>query len=128
MLMRTLVAEGEDAEAETFCQTAIGEHPVVAVDLYTIRGWMRVNQKNYEGAKSDFQSAISLRPNDAQAHLFLSVVLNVLKDSKGAAAELEKARQLSPDVQQLQAELGRQGRAGAAGSGAGGAAATTEPR
>src|SRR5215470_9860729 len=50
------------------------------------------------GARAELEQAVSHRPDDALAHLYLGLVLGKSGDSEGAAHELHIARETDPSL------------------------------
>jgi adenylate cyclase len=71
-----------------------------------ILGWCYVYQRQYEQAIAEGEQAISLGPNDAEAHLGLAEILNWAGRPEEALRLTEKAMRLNPRYFLSLAELG----------------------
>ena len=72
----------------TFGQTA---------EDYFTRGLAKYDLEYYKGAVEDFNKAIQLKPDYADAYFNRGFAKNYLRDYKGAIVDLNKAIQLKPD-------------------------------
>ncbi|MBI4232745.1 tetratricopeptide repeat protein, partial [Candidatus Peregrinibacteria bacterium] len=60
-------------------------------------GFVKISNGNSEGALSDFDKAISINPNYAEAHLYRGAVRDRLGDNKGAIEDYDKAIEINPN-------------------------------
>jgi tetratricopeptide (TPR) repeat protein/predicted Ser/Thr protein kinase len=88
-----------DAEADF--QHALQLNPNEDADyvLFLTRGILRFNQKEWERAAADFQSAIALKPAQYNAYLNLAHVYVAQGQFEGAAEQVRRAMRLQPPVQ-----------------------------
>jgi tetratricopeptide (TPR) repeat protein len=56
-------------------------------------------------AKASFESAVAKNAKDPQAHFYLGVTLNQMKDDKGAERELKAALAIMPDLDEASSNL-----------------------
>jgi adenylate cyclase len=59
-------------------------------------GWVRMFLRRYEEAKSSFEKALSLAPDNAEAHAYYGVVLNFSGEPENGRQHLQTAIQLDP--------------------------------
>jgi tetratricopeptide (TPR) repeat protein len=103
-----LASEHELASAASHLSRAIelqGEAPDSA-RYYYLRGKVYHEQQASQKARQDFDKAVRLRPDYAQAYFELGLTRADLHDDVGALAALEKAVALEPDDADAQRELG----------------------
>lgn len=74
-----------------------------ASELFVKRGLCRHGKNDEDGAKSDFEKAITLDANSARAHFYLGHNLRARGDKKGAKTAFKKASDLDPDGKMGQA-------------------------
>lgn len=67
-------------------------------DIYTELGWLRFHLADYNGARSAFETAIKLEPDDARAELGLGSVYSNLGDKARTLEHLARYKQLRPDL------------------------------
>ena len=65
------------------------------------------DQRNFVEAREEFRAAVSLRPDDAEAHFLFGVDLFRNRDRDAAIAELRKATHLKPEWHLAHYRLGR---------------------
>jgi TolB-like protein/DNA-binding winged helix-turn-helix (wHTH) protein/Flp pilus assembly protein TadD len=77
-------------------------------EAYTARGvaWT-MYERDWSAAEQDFQRAIMLNPNDANAHHGYAEHLTNVGRAEGAISEMERARELDPLSLPINATLGR---------------------
>lgn len=77
-------------------------------EAYTARGFAwTMYERDWTAAEQDFQRAIMLNPNDANAHHGYAEHLTNIGHAEGAIAEMERARELDPLSLSINGTLGR---------------------
>lgn len=77
-------------------------------EAYTARGFAwTMYERDWSAAEQDFQRAIMLNPNDANAHHGYSEHLTNVGRAEGAISEMKRARELDPLSLPTNATLGR---------------------
>jgi TolB-like protein/DNA-binding winged helix-turn-helix (wHTH) protein/Flp pilus assembly protein TadD len=77
-------------------------------EAYTARGFAwTMYERDWSAAEQDFQRAIMLNPNDANAHHGYAEHLTNVGHAEGAIAEMERARELDPLSLSINGTLGR---------------------
>ncbi len=69
------------------------------------KGMAALESGDLPGARAAFESAVAKNKEDPQAHYYLGVTLNQLKDDKGAERELKEALRIMPDLDEASANL-----------------------
>lgn len=83
--------------AEADCTLAIGRNQADA-EAYYLRGTVRQQSNDLEGAILDFSNAIQVDPNHALARLGRAICLFTREDFPGAIADSDESIRLSPGV------------------------------
>jgi tetratricopeptide (TPR) repeat protein len=95
-LASALADAGDLSGAESVCAKIIANYPDHAPAAHLLRGKLFVAQKNWQGAKEDFEAAAAANPNDPEPHYVLAMALKGLHDVPGAEVELAKTLQVDP--------------------------------
>jgi len=84
-------------EIESFINKALDVDPE-AFGAYSILGLLYNNMMNWEKAKQNFEKAIALNPNDANAHYYFALYFRdkPILDAKNYLIHMEKAEKLDP--------------------------------
>ncbi len=98
--VKACFAELEDEQKFTTIQGIINK-AIENPDAYYKSGLYRARQKDYEGAIADFDRAISLKSNFADAYCHRALVLFKLGRPKDAVDSYEKALAINPNHQQI---------------------------
>ena len=69
----------------------------ISVETHILRGWVKGGLGNYEGAIADFDAAIRLNPNHAEAYYNRGLAKGQLGQYSAAILDYEIAIQLKPD-------------------------------
>ncbi|MGA2584583.1 MAG: tetratricopeptide repeat protein [Tepidisphaeraceae bacterium] len=91
-----MAESGDLAGAEAMYDHLLKVNPEFIGDGNVLRGKIRVERGNFQGAREDFQAATAALPNDAEAHYLLGLADEQFKDWSGAAAEFQRAVDLAP--------------------------------
>jgi protein O-GlcNAc transferase len=103
--VRSLAATGQWSEANAKMSAAIAENPQNA-ELHDEFGRVYEQQHDLPKAEEQFAEAIRLKVNFAAAHLHLGLAMRAAGDAN-ALSELEKARELAPQNEQITLELAK---------------------
>lgn len=95
MLARTLRAQGEVSRAEALLNQTL-QRLAPDAGLLLEKARCRIESGAHAEAAPYLEAAISLAPDDAEAHSFLGLVRRKTGDKQGAAAEFETALALDP--------------------------------
>jgi tetratricopeptide (TPR) repeat protein len=74
-LSQALLDAGDIHAAEHLYQTEIAANGPLTAEGHLRRGILRLRQKDWTGAREDFQALVALRPNDAEARYLLDAAL-----------------------------------------------------
>jgi tetratricopeptide (TPR) repeat protein len=102
-----IMQSGDLAAAERSCDNMLQLDPRFSGPIYLLRGKIRAARGNDAGAREDFQMAISVNPDDPEAHYRLGLIDEKLNDRPDAAVELQKAVQLDPQNADARTELAK---------------------
>jgi TolB-like protein/Tfp pilus assembly protein PilF len=102
----------DEPPADDFDKAGVAAGRAIALDnklaeAHVSRGLLFANNYNFKEAKQEFEHAIELNPNDADAHYFLAFgVLAPLGDFDRAIAEMNRAIELDPFSVVMNTNLG----------------------
>ena len=85
-LVRYLLRAKETVEAHRVVEALVADSPQNA-DALALRGIMRANQKDFAGAKADFDAALSINPAHREARVGLNTLRRVLTRQTKKAAQ-----------------------------------------
>ncbi len=97
-------AAGNHAEAVS----RLEEDPRRAAYAHYIHGWIHLEREQSEEAVGAFERALELRPDYAEAYLFLGLVRRKRLEFGQALAALQKAAELSSGDARIRHELGKE--------------------
>ncbi len=105
-----LLDQGQSAEAEPLLDRLIaivGDNRTLGAAALFQRGRARLLGANFDGARADFDLAISLAPGDADAYYNRALARLRLDDVAGALEDLETAAELAPNDAEIHYGLAR---------------------
>ena len=89
------LSQGKITEGKEFCTQALSIDPQLA-DAYKMRGYGYLLERRFERARTDFQAAVRLEPQDADSLAGYGQSLSGMGLFREAIVQLEKAVALSP--------------------------------
>lgn len=99
-------AKSKIAEASNHLKKALEIYPNYAEAL-TLRGLLKLDQKDLSGAMADLQQAIQTDDKYGLAYIGVGAVMNINSKFDEAIRALERAESLSPNAWQAYFEMGR---------------------
>jgi len=93
-------------EAQKHIAKALEIYPKYA-DALTLRGILKLDAKDQDGAVADLQQALEFDGNNAMAYLVLGAALNMQSKYDDAIRALERGEALSPNSWQAYFEMGK---------------------
>jgi len=102
---RSLVEQGNDADAITALQQLVGQVPA-RFQAWFLLGVTQARQRRFHDAIDAFNKVIALQPQLAEPHNNLAVIYNELGDYRAAVRELEASLKLKPDYTTAQENIG----------------------
>jgi len=84
------------SEAEALAESALRSDPQ-AHQAYLAKGLLARSQRQYQKAIANFERAIKIAPNSADAHAMIALTHVFAGDPKGGLASIEKAIERNPD-------------------------------
>lgn len=103
---REASVKGRIAEAQEHLAKALEIHPDYA-DALTLRGILKLSERDTEGAVGDLEKAIRCDNNYAMAYMVLGSAFNIESKFDDAIRVLEHGERLAPDAWQAYFELGK---------------------
>ncbi|HEX4797286.1 MAG TPA: tetratricopeptide repeat protein [Humisphaera sp.] len=97
-----------DEAIEQYLESAVGQPP--SANLQYNLGLAYLKLGKIPPAKAALAEAIRIRPNYADPHFMLALILNTDGDTAGAIEHLQRARQIDPTRQDVQAALSQLGK------------------
>jgi tetratricopeptide (TPR) repeat protein len=103
---QTFLALSEFERAHEFTEEAFKLNPKLK-GLYSLSGRVKQYLGDFPGSKADLDKALAEDPDDFDAHVTMSAVLNLERDVEGAQRHAQKALDLRPSSPLARYELAR---------------------
>ena len=104
-LSTMLETAGYEQESERFDAQLIRQFPDRSAEMHRRRAEHRLDRRDLDGARADFEAAIAVDPNDTEAHYYLGMIMQATRDYKGALAQYQRVLQLQPHYRDVDMRL-----------------------
>jgi hypothetical protein len=104
-LSTMLETAGYEQESERFDAQLIRQFPDRSAEMHRRRAEHRLDRRDLDGARADFEAAIAADPNDTEAHYYLGMIMQATRDYKSALAQYQRVLQLQPHYRDVDMRL-----------------------